>query len=103
MHHQLIIHPAEARRLSAQLVAPALAPLHDHIVAGRSILPGAAMFEMALAAGRALCNMVWEARTCLAHPLGRRRSMLLRNRCGNGLKLARQRLWQQLLQRVTYF
>lgn len=33
---------------------PALAYLKDHLVAGRPILPGAAMFETALAAARAL-------------------------------------------------
>lgn len=35
-----------------QLASSALGYLLDHIVAGRSILPGAAMFEMAAAAGR---------------------------------------------------
>lgn len=33
---------------------PALGYLKDHIVAGRGILPGAAMFEAALAAARSL-------------------------------------------------
>lgn len=48
------------RRLGAQLGGPALALLQDHIVAGRSILPGAAMFEMAAAAGRALGGTDWQ-------------------------------------------
>jgi hypothetical protein len=47
------------RRLTVQLAAPATMYLWDHIVAGRSILPGAAMLETALAAGRALGAADW--------------------------------------------
>ena len=43
-----------ARRLSVQLRSDSLTYLWDHVVAGRSILPGAAMFEMAAAAGQVL-------------------------------------------------
>lgn len=39
-----------------QLATEALAYLLDHKVAGRSLLPGAAMFEMAAAAGRTLAG-----------------------------------------------
>ena len=43
------------------------------------------MFEMALAAGRALCNIEWEARICSAHPLSGPCFMLLPCHLGNGL------------------
>jgi Polyketide synthase dehydratase len=41
-------------RFETPLRIPALGYLKDHIVAGRAILPGAAMFETALAAARSL-------------------------------------------------
>jgi hypothetical protein len=41
-------------RFALQLATERLAYLMDHVVAGRSILPGAAMFEAAAAAGRTL-------------------------------------------------
>lgn len=41
-------------RFETSLGIPALGYLKDHIVAGRGILPGAAMFEAALAAARSL-------------------------------------------------
>ena len=43
-----------ACRVALQLATERLAFLMDHVVAGRSILPGAAMFEAAAAAGRTL-------------------------------------------------
>ena len=60
-----------ARRLTAQLAAPATMYLWDHIVAGRSILPGAAMLEMALAAGRALGAADWAPLAVSDPPLTR--------------------------------
>ena len=41
-------------RFETALGIPALGYLRDHVVAGRAILPGAAMFEAALAAARSL-------------------------------------------------
>ncbi len=43
-------------RLMMQLAQPALACLMDHVVAGRCLLPGAAMFEGASAAGATLAE-----------------------------------------------
>ena len=40
-----------------QLSQPVLSYLMDHIVAGRCLLPGAAMFEATAAAGCALAEM----------------------------------------------
>lgn len=45
-------------RFAAPLTSEALAYLLDHRVAGRSLLPGAAMFEAAAAAGRTLAGPV---------------------------------------------
>ncbi len=44
--------------MHALLGRPGLAWLWDHAVQGRAILPGAAMLEMATAAGKARC-MLW--------------------------------------------
>lgn len=51
---RLTIRVVCTRRFDVNLAIPALAFLCDHLVAGRPILPGAAMFEAALAAARAL-------------------------------------------------
>ena len=45
-----------ARRLVMQLTQPALSYLMHHVVAGRCLLPGAAMFEAAAAAGANLAE-----------------------------------------------
>ena len=42
--------------LVADLSAAGLSYLHDHMVLGRVLLAGAALFEMAAAAGRAFCS-----------------------------------------------
>jgi hypothetical protein len=42
--------------LVADLSAAGLSYLHDHVVLGRVLLAGAALFEMTAAAGRALCG-----------------------------------------------
>lgn len=44
------------RRFALQLASERLAYLLDHVVAGRPLLPGAAMFEAAAAAGRTLAS-----------------------------------------------
>ena len=44
------------RRFMTQLAQPALSYLMDHIVAGRCLLPGAAMFEATAAAGSTLAD-----------------------------------------------
>ena len=46
--------PVLPRRMAMHLMDNRLAFLCDHVVAGRPILPGAAMLEMASAAGRTL-------------------------------------------------
>lgn len=46
--------PVLMRRFMTQLAQPALSYLMDHIVAGRCLLPGAAMFEATAAAGSTL-------------------------------------------------
>lgn len=48
-----------------QLASSALGYLLDHVVAGRSILPGAAMFEMAAAAGRTAADAAAGRDVCL--------------------------------------
>lgn len=48
-----------------QLESSTLGYLMDHIVAGRSIMPGAAMFEMAAAAGRTVADSAAGRELCL--------------------------------------
>ncbi len=48
-----------------QLGSSTLGYLMDHIVAGRSIMPGAAMFEMAAAAGRTAADTAAGRDLCL--------------------------------------
>ncbi len=82
-HALLVSAAADARgravALHARLGAPGLGCLLDHRVAGRALLPGAAMFEAAAAAARALqagqpapchwqpalCLLTWRRLVCL--------------------------------------